>query len=154
MTSKRIKPIVDKLKKRLRRGANLASNAGMAETTGFIVAIPFWWLAYGLILALSYWGWSLALNSIGIQRGTFAQGIGRDGVAHHRSIVQAGLGNYASDYMGAASFTKQGERAFIGTISVTVDITAFPAPDAVSVQATSLSREERFYARPPSGGWE
>ena len=141
------------LMRRVRKGVNLRSHAGLDDAAGFIFAFPYWWLTFGLLCVVSYWLWSLALHTGGVQKGTFAQGIGHDGAKVHQALVGTGLGKFAEDW-GPAHFEKRGERAFVGSINQTVKVTEFPSPDQITVQGVSVSREERFYPWAPSSGWE
>lgn len=140
--------------RRLTRIPNLHSHAGVDGAMGFIITFPFWWLVFGIVFVLCYWLGALALNTGGVQKGTFYQGAGLDGAAMHREIIDAGLGGYAEDYDDAESITKLNERAFIGRIDRTVQMKVFPAIRQVHVRAASISREERFYPWTEGEGWE
>ncbi len=139
---------------RLSRGANLDSNVGVDGALGFVLTFPFWWLLFGLFFVLCYWFASLALNTAGVQKGTFYQGAGYDGQAMHNQIVTAGLGKWSSDYTDAVTIEKDEARVFVGQVKVSVETNSAFGPDRVTVKAGSMSREEQFYARPPEGNWE
>jgi hypothetical protein len=123
------------------------------DAAGFIVAFPYWWLTFGILCVVSYWLWSLALHTGGVQKGAFAQGIGYDGAKVHQSLLAMGLGGYAADWK-PAEFKKQGERAFVGQVNQSVNVNEYLWPGPITVQVVSVSREERFYPWAPSSGWE
>jgi hypothetical protein len=131
---------------------NLRSRRGADGPLGFFIALPIWWTTLGIVLVLGYWFWSLASNMIGLTRSTQAISVGLDGESQRRAYVATALGGFASDY-ASASYADLG-RATAGSVNVTVDVHAFPSPDVVVVQAQSIARRERFYPRPPNGGWE
>jgi hypothetical protein len=131
---------------------NLRSRRGADGPLGFIIALPIWWTTIGIVLVLGYWFWSLSANMIGLTRSAQAISVGLDGETPRRAYVATALGGFAEDY-ASASYTDLG-RATAGAVNVTVDVHAFPSPDAVAVQAQSIARRERFYPRPPNGGWE
>ena len=141
------------LSQRLSRGVNLDSNVGVDGAMGLVLTFPFWWMFFGLFFVLCYWFSSLALNTSGVQKGTFYQGAGYGGKAIHNQIVTAGLGNWASDYVGAVKIENGEVRVVEGVISTTVT-TTFPVPPKLTIKAGSLSRAEQFYAHPPAGNWE
>ncbi len=130
----------------------LRSRRGADEPLGFLLALPIWWTTLGIVLVLGYWFWSLASNMIGLTRSGQAVAVGRDGELARKTYIATALGGYASDY-DSASYDRLG-RAIVGSVDVTMDVHAFPSPDAITVQARSVSRVERFYARPPDSGWE
>ncbi len=129
---------------RCRRGAD--------GPLGFLVALPAWWAAMGVLLVLSYWFWSLAANAIGLARSGQALAVGRDGEPARRGYVAAALGGLARPY--AQAEYELLDRAVMGSLDVTVDVSAFPSPDALVLQARNVARVERFYPRAPSQGWE
>lgn len=131
---------------------NLRSRRGTSEPLGFLIALPVWWAAIGIVLVLGLWFWSLAANMIGLTRSGQALAAGHAGEAQRRAYIAAALGGFASDY-GQANYTHS-NRAVVGSVDATVDIHAFPAPAAITVQARTVSRIEQFYPRPPNGGWE
>ncbi|NJM39293.1 MAG: hypothetical protein HC853_00270 [Anaerolineae bacterium] len=142
-----------RLKVRLQRGVNLDSNVGVDGALGFVVTFPFWWMFFGLFFVLGYWFISLALNTAGIQKGTFYQGLGYNGKAIHNQIVVAGMGKWADDYVEHVDI-KSDERTFVGQINQSVSQSAFSVPVSMTVKAGSLSRQEQFYPLPPAGSWE
>ena len=150
MGAKRLKP---RWLQRACKGVDLRSHAGVDDAAGFIFAFPYWWLTFGLLFVISYWLWSLALHTGGVQKGTFAQGIGHDGVKVHQGLLSAGLGQYALDWQ-PVQIKKHGERAFVGSVNQTVNINEPAWPKQITVQVVSVSREERFYPWTPSSGWE
>ena len=131
---------------------NLRSRRGADGPLGFVVALPVWWVTIGALLVLGYWFWSLAANVMGSTLGMQALLAGRDPEAARRAMLSAALGGYASDFADVA-ITERG-RAVISDMNATVDVHAFPSPDQVTVQVRTLARVERFYPRPPDGGWE
>jgi hypothetical protein len=143
-----------RLTARLRRGVNLDSHAGVDGGLGFVVTFPFWWMFFGLFFVLGYWFVSLALNTAGIQKGTFYEGQGYNGKAIHNGIVVAGLGRWADDYTGAVDIKAGEARVVVGQINTSVAQGTFAVPVSVTVKAGSLSRREQFYALPPTGNWE
>jgi hypothetical protein len=133
---------------------NLRSRRGVTEPTGFIIALPVWYIAICLLLVLGYWMWSLAVNVVGLSQAGQALGVGRDAEAIRRGVLAAGLGGFAADYRDAASYHYL-PRTVIGEVDHTTEVRALPAPRSLTVRARTVARLERFYARPPeAGGWE
>lgn len=131
---------------------NLRSRRGADGPLGFFLALPLWWITLGIVLVLGYWFWSLGANMIGLTRSAQANAFGLDGESQRRAYIATALGGFAEEYAGA-DYADLG-RATAGAIHVTVDVHAFPSPDAVTVNAQSIARRERFYPRPPASGWE
>lgn len=131
---------------------NLKSRRGADGPLGFIMALPVWWVTIGIVLVLGYWFWSLSANTIGLARSMEAISMGRDGESQRRAYVSTALRGFADDY-ATADYTDLG-RATQGAVNVTVDVHVFPSPESVTVQAQGIARQERFYPRPPNGGWE
>ena len=134
------------------RPVRLRSRHGADGPLGFLVALPAWWATMGVLLVLGYWFWSLAANAIGLARSGQAVAVGHNGEMARRSYVATALGGFAQPY-GQAEYTQLG-RAVVSGVNMTVEVSAFPAPDALRLQARNVSRVERFYPRAPSLGWE
>ena len=131
---------------------NLRSRRGADGSLGFFVALPAWWAMAGALLVMGFWLWSLAANMLGLTRGQQALLAGGDSEATRRDFIAVALGGYANEFQSVQS-TDMG-RANLTSLDTTIDVHAFPSPNTITVQARSLARVERFYPRPPDGGWE
>ena len=131
---------------------NLRSRRGTDGPLGFILAFPIWWTAIGIVLVVGLWWWSMAANVIGLNRSGQAQALAADGEAQRRAYLATALGGFADDY--ASANQQRLGRALMTSVDTTVAVQPFPAPNAFTVQARSLNRDEQFYARPPEEGWE
>ena len=135
----------------------LRSRRGISEPLGFVLAFPIWWALIGILLVCSLWFWSLAANTIALDRGGQAIAVGRDGETVRRDFIAAALGGYAAPY-AQASYNNLG-RAVSAEIDQTQEILAFQTPKIYIVRARMITRIERFYAKPdnpmdPNEGWE
>lgn len=130
----------------------IRSRRGADGPLGFFVALPAWWAMVGALLIVGFWLWSLAANMLGLTRGQQAALGGGDSETVRRDFVAVALGGYASDFRSTEHTDLS--RAEQTSINVTLDVHAFPSPNTLTVQARTLSRVERFYPRPPEGGWE
>ena len=136
------------------KSIDLRSRRGVAGPAGFILAIPAWYILVGILLVVAFWLWSLAINAGAIAQGTQAFGLGRNGGATTSDFQRAGLGGLASEYRGTTRF-RFTDRAVVGEIDRTTDVTAFPVPPSFTVQVRTVARQEGFRARPPMPGqWE
>ncbi|MCL5998679.1 MAG: hypothetical protein M1546_21865 [Chloroflexi bacterium] len=132
---------------------DLRSRRGVSNPAAFILVFPVWYIVIGILLVLGFWMWSLAINFIGISQGGQALAVGRDPEMARRGVIAAGLGGFGTDYADA-SYSRAGREA-TASIDKTIPVQAFPAPRAITIQAGTIIRIEKFYSRPPeAGGWE
>ena len=106
----------------------------------------------GVLLVLGYWFWSLATNAIGLARAGQVEAVGLDGESVRRAFVSTALGGFAQPYASAGY--EDLDRAVVSSIDASINVSAFPSPDGLTVQARNVARVERFYPRAPDQGWE
>jgi hypothetical protein len=131
---------------------NLRSRRGADGPLGFLIALPAWWATMGLLFVVGFWLWALAANALGMTRGGEAHAVGHDADVARQTLLSRALGGYAKPF--ASMQTERVGRAWVGSTNARIDVSAFPAPGEISVRTRFVVRDERFYPRPPDGGWE
>ncbi|MGQ9889788.1 MAG: hypothetical protein ACUVSX_15075 [Aggregatilineales bacterium] len=132
---------------------SLRDRRGVGGAASFIIVMPVWYFAIGLLIVFAWWFWSLSANFIAITQAGQEMAVGRNGESRRLEVIAAGLGGFAAEYRQAASYSFL-ERAVVSSVNRSVPVTGLPAPDATVVRARTVSRLEGFYPRPPWGGWE
>ncbi len=127
------------------REINLRSRRGADGPIGFLIALPAWWATMGLLFVVGFWLWAMAANALGMTRAGEAVAVGLNGERARTTLLVRALGGFTQPF--ARTQTQRAGRAVIGSMNAQVDVHAFPAPDAITVSARFVARDERFYPR-------